>query len=323
MTCNGKTNYAEEQTQVEKDSQNSETKTRTKETEAKDVANLSSVDMLDRLREAVENCCDESEDERDWVWLILREEAQQHAYNEPLLASFLFSTILNHKSLEAALSFHLANKLASPTISSTLLMELFRDALEESKDFRLACRRDLIAVKERDPACTFLLEAFLYFKGYHALQAYRVSHWLWSHERKAMAYFLHSQITKELHIDIHPGAKIGHGVFVDHGTGIVIGETAIVEDDVSMLHHVTLGGSGKKYGDRHPIIHNGVLLGAGATILGRIEIGEHSQIGACSLVLNDVPSFATVVGVPARIIGRKPGRNPASEMQQDFRSSET
>jgi serine O-acetyltransferase len=202
---------------------------------------------------------------------------------------------LNHKSLEAALSFHLANKLASPTISSTLLMELFRDALEDSREFRRACRRDLIAVKERDPACTYLLEAFLYFKGYHALEAYRVSHWLWSHDRKAMAYFLHSQITKELHIDIHPGARIGQGVFIDHGTGIVIGETAIVGDDVSMLHHVTLGGSGKKYGDRHPIVHDGVLLGAGATILGRIEIGEHSQIGACSLVLNDVPSYSTVV----------------------------
>lgn len=321
MTCCDETNCDQEE-QKQANSQSSEPKMETMKTETKQVPDWSSASLLENLREAVENCCDESEDQKDKVWLILREEAQQHAYNEPLLASFLFSTILNHKSLEAALSFHLANKLASPTISSTLLMELFRDSLEDSKDFRLACRRDLIAVKERDPACTFLLEAFLYFKGYHALQAYRVSHWLWCHDRKAMAYFLHSQITKELHIDIHPGAKIGHGVFIDHGTGIVIGETSIVGDDVSMLHHVTLGGSGKKYGDRHPIIHDGVLLGAGATILGRIEIGEHSQIGACSLVLNDVPSFSTVVGVPARVIGRKLGRNPASEMQQDFKSSE-
>eukprot|EP00871_Galdieria_phlegrea_P002981 jgi/Galph1/3684/GphlegSOOS_G2327.1 len=315
MTCKEKDRHLEsngvQQNLDKPNTNNPSTSTRSTMTE------WFSKDGLEQLREAVENCCEVAEDSEDWVWQILREEAQEHAYTEPLLASFLFSTILNHRSLEAALAFHLANKLASPTVSSTLLMELIRDALEDSKEFRLTCRLDLIAVRERDPACNYLVDAFLYFKGYHALQGYRVSQWLWRNNRKAMAYFLHSQITKELHIDIHPGASIGHGVFIDHGTGIVIGETAIVGNNVSMLHHVTL-----ECGERHPVIHEGVLLGAGATLLGRIEVGEFSQIGACSLVLNDIPSYSTVVGVPARVIGRRIGHHPALEMQQTIKTSE-
>lgn len=238
----------------------------------------------------------------DAFWSTMQAEARDAAQGEPLLASFLFCTVLNHSTLHSALAFHLANKLASPAMPSTMLMRLFQTAMDDDADFCNRVRRDLLAVMERDPACLRFIDALLYFKGFHALQAHRIAHILWRQKRAALAYHLQSQVSKELQVDIHPAAIIGAGVFIDHATGIVIGETATIGDDCSLLHHVTLGGSGKKHGDRHPKLGKGVLVGAGATLLGNVHIGDGVQIGACSLVLEDIPDHATIVGVPAKVL---------------------
>lgn len=247
----------------------------------------------------------------------MQAEARDAAEGEPLLASFLFSTVINHATLNAALAFHLANRLASPAMPSTMLMRLFKECMDGDLPFCEAVRRDLLAVMERDPACTRFIDAFLYFKGFHALQAHRVAHILWNQRRVPLAYHLQSQVSKELQVDIHPAASIGPGVFFDHATGIVIGETAVVGSDVSMLHHVTLGGSGKTHGERHPKIGNGVLVGAGATLLGSVNVGDGAQIGACSLVLEDIPDRATVVGVPAKVVLRGGNAVPALQMRHE------
>lgn len=244
-------------------------------------------------------------------------EARQAAEGEPLLASFLFATVLNHRSLHNALAFHLANKLASPAMPSTMLMRLFLDTIDSDPSFCENVRLDLLAVMERDPACTRFIDALLYFKGFHALQAYRVAHSLWKQGRIPLAYHLQSQVSKELQVDIHPAAVIGPGAFFDHATGVVIGETAVIGKNVSMLHHVTLGGSGKKHGDRHPKLGDGVLVGAGATILGNVSVGEGAQIGACSLVLEDIPPHSTVVGVPTKVVNRQGMAVPALDMKHE------
>ncbi|KAF6002315.1 serine acetyltransferase [Cyanidiococcus yangmingshanensis] len=244
-------------------------------------------------------------------------EAAAAAREEQLLASFLYATVLNHDTLEACLAFHLANKLASTTLPSTMLNEIIRDALETAPDACYAIRLDLLAVADRDPACTRVIDALLFFKGFHALQAHRVAHWLWKQGRYALALYLHSQVCKVLQIDIHPAGKIGYGVFMDHGTGVVIGETARVGNNVSMLHHVTLGGTGTKLGDRHPKIEDGVLIGAGATILGNVTVGRGAMVGACTVLTNDLPPHSTAVGVPARIVGAPRTESPAFEMDQD------
>lgn len=247
----------------------------------------------------------------------MQREARIAAQGEPLLASFLFSSILNHTSLHSALAFHLANKLASPAMPSTMLMRLFETVMNDDPHFCKRVRTDLLAVMERDPACTRFIDALLYFKGFHALQAYRISHILWVQDRAPLAYHLQSQVSKELQVDIHPACSIGSGVFIDHATGIVVGETAVIGDDCSILHHVTLGGSGKKHGERHPKLGNGVLVGAGATLLGNIRVGDGAQIGACSLVLDDVPPRTTAVGVPAKLL-RVPGvAVPALDMKHE------
>ena len=253
----------------------------------------------------------------DTFWQAMQDEARNAAANEPLLASFLFSTVLNHRSLISALSFHLANKLAADTMPSTMLMQLCRQALEAIDGPCSTLRRDLLAVMERDPACCQLINALLYFKGFHALQGYRVANWLWHRGRQPLALYLQSQISKELQVDIHPAAVIGPGAFIDHATGVVIGETARVGADVSMLHHVTLGGSGRKHGIRHPKICDGVLIGAGASILGDITVGEGAQVGACSLVLTDIPAHSTCVGVPARVVATRGVGVPAMEMKHE------
>lgn len=247
----------------------------------------------------------------------MQEEARDAAEGEPFLASFLFSTVLNHSTLHSALAFHLANKLASPAMPSTMLMRLFQTVMDDNPYFCKRLRRDLLAVMERDPACTRFIDALLYFKGFHALQTHRIAHILWGQRRGAMAYHLQSQVSKELQVDIHPAADIGTGVFIDHATGIVIGETAVVGDDCSIMHHVTLGGSGKKHGDRHPKVGNGVLVGAGATLLGNIRVGDGVQIAACSLVLEDIPDRATVVGVPARVLRIQSQAVPAKDMKHE------
>ena len=237
---------------------------------------------------------------RDEVWNRVRTEATADSLAEPALASFLHTTVLCHDRLEDALSYILASKLGSETISSLSLRELIIGAFDDDPSIGAAVREDLRAVLSRDPACRGYSVPLLYFKGFHALQSYRVAHYYWTHGRIALALFLQSRISEVFAVDIHPGARIGKGIMFDHATSVVIGETAVVEDDFSMLHEVTLGGTGKVGGDRHPKIGRGVMIGAGAKVLGNIKIGEGAKIGAGSVVLEDVPAFTTVAGVPAR-----------------------
>jgi len=251
----------------------------------------------------------------DHVWNLLRHEAQIEAQREPLLVSFLYSTILNHPSLESSLAFHLANRLTSPSMMSTQIMSLITEALSSSPTFRRDLRADIMAVRDRDPACTCLPDVFLHFKGFHALETYRVANFFWATGRRTLAHYLQSQVSQNFQIDIHPNATLRSGIMLDHGTGIVIGETAVVGDNCSILHHVTLGGSGKRGVDRHPKVGNGVLLGAGASILGNIKIGDGCQVGAGTLVIGDLPAHSVAVGVPAKVIGKlrdgetQPGRS--------------
>ena len=250
----------------------------------------------------------------DPTWQRIREEAAVAAEREPILASFLHSTILNHQTLEDALSFHLAGKLASPSLSEMPMRAVIDQAFREQPGIGAAVRRDLRAVRERDPASQGYSEPFLYFKGFHALESSRVANWLWECDRKSLALHVQNRISQVFAVDIHPAARIGSGIFIDHGTSVVIGETAVVEDDVSMLHEVTLGGTGKQTGDRHPKIRRGVLIGAGAKILGNVEVGEGAKIGAGSVVLSDVPAHVTAAGVPAKVVGRTEAEQPALEM---------
>jgi len=225
---------------------------------------------------------------------------------------------LNHQTLEDALSFLLAEKLASPHLSAMTLREVIYLAFCAAKDIRAAIRLDLMAIVKRDPAARGLAEPFLHYKGFHALEAYRVSHWLWVAGRQPLALYYQNRISEVFAVDIHPAAKIGKGIFVDHGTSLVIGETSLVGDNVSMLHEVTLGGTGNETGDRHPKVGNGVLIGAGAKILGNVRIGDGSKVGAGSVVLDDVPPHTTVVGVPAMAVGRPRTKAPALQMDQNI-----
>jgi serine O-acetyltransferase len=248
----------------------------------------------------------------DPIWTAMRQQAEAMAGREPTLAGFVHATILQHDRLEQALSYHLARKLGSEDLSPLAIREMFDHAVDAQ--FGQAVRADLSAVFERDPACHSYLDAFLFYKGFHALESFRVSHWLWRAGRKAMALFLQSRISQKFAVDIHPAAVIGRGIMLDHATGIVIGETAVVDDDVSIMQDVTLGGTGKESGDRHPKIRRGVLLSLGAKILGNIEIGEYSRVGAGSVVLKSVPPGCTAVGVPAKLVNCDCGENPSQQM---------
>lgn len=254
----------------------------------------------------------------DPIWERIREEAAQHAGEEPILASFLHATILNHPKLERALSFHLASQLDSPTASSLLLREVMREALSDDPGIREAIRADLQAVEDRDSAVNELYIPFLYFKGFHALQTHRIAHWLWNNGRESLALFFQNRMSTKFGVDIHPAAKMGNGILLDHATGLVIGETAVVGNNVSILQSVTLGGTGKDEGDRHPKIADGVLISAGAKILGNISVGEGAKVGAGSVVLDDVPAHTTVAGVPAKVVGKPSSDQPALEMDHDF-----
>lgn len=256
------------------------------------------------------------------VWAQLRVEAMQAAAEEPLLASYLHASILHHEKIEDALSYHLAQKLGHGDLPALQLREVIREAYASEPAIGAMAARDMRVVRERDPACTTYLQPFLYFKGYGGLQAYRIAHWLWREERHVLAYHLQSRVSELFAVDIHPAATIGAGVFIDHAHGIVIGETAVVEDDVSMLHSVTLGGTGKAGGDRHPKIRRGVMIGAGAKVLGNIEVGEDARIAAGSVVLEDVAPRCTVAGIPAKPIGGAclEGLTPALEMDQRFKA---
>ncbi len=256
----------------------------------------------------------EAEPAIDPVWQTIRTEVAREVEREPILASFLHATILRHNRLEEALSFHLAGKLGGPSLAEMLVREVIDEALASSPQIAESVRSDLRAVKERDPATETYSQPFLYFKGFQALQAYRIAHWLWEQKRKSLALFLQNRISQVFAVDIHPAARIGHGILIDHGTGVVIGETAVVENDVSMLHEVTLGGTGKETGDRHPKVREGVLIGTGAKILGNVEIGKGAKVGAGSVVLSNVPPHCTVAGVPARVVGCPQEAEPALSM---------
>ncbi len=252
----------------------------------------------------------------DEIWERLRDDAEKLATSEPVLASFVHATVLGHTRLERALSYHLANKLADDGVSALQVHQVFDEACDDDPDLGAAVRADLTAIYDRDPAVHTYVEPFLFFKGFHALQSYRVMHWLWTRGRFALAFHFQSRASEVFGMDIHPAARIGSGIMIDHGTGVVIGETAVVEDDVSLLQGVTLGGTGKEQGDRHPKVRRGVMIGAGSSILGNTEIGEYSRIGAGSVVLHAVPPRSTAVGVPARIVGRAGCALPAAEMNQ-------
>ena len=252
----------------------------------------------------------------DPIWTALRAQAEQVAESEPELSSFAHATILRHDRLEEALSYHLARKIGGEDLSPMQIREIFEDAFTADPSIGEAVRADLSAVYERDPACHSYVQAFLFFKGFHSLESHRIAHWLWRSGRQWMAYFFQNRVSDLFGVDIHPAAPFGRGIFVDHATGIVIGETAVVDDDVSMLHGVNLGGTGKETGDRHPKVRRGVLIGAGAKILGNIEIGEYSRVGSGSVVLKPVPPRTTVAGVPARVIGKAGSERPSQEMDQ-------
>ena len=254
------------------------------------------------------------------VWAQLRVEAMQAAAEEPLLASYLHASILHHDKIEDALSYHLAQKLGHGDLSALQVREVIQEAYSADPSIASQAARDMRVVRERDPACRTYLQPFLFFKGFGGLQAYRIAHWLWDQQRDVLAYHMQSRVSELFAVDIHPAAKIGAGVFIDHAHGIVIGETAVVEDDVSMLHSVTLGGTGKQGGDRHPKIRRGVMIGAGAKVLGNIEVGEDARIAAGSVVLDDVAARCTVAGVPAKPVGGAccAGLTPAAEMNQVF-----
>ncbi len=254
----------------------------------------------------------------DPVWAQLYTEAENAAAKEPVLADLLRASILSCSSLEASLAHRISRKLGHDALSEPYLHELFEDVFAADPSIGQSARRDIIAITERDPAARSYLSPVLYYKGFQGLTAYRIAHYLWNHGRDSLARYLQSAISQVFSVDIHPAAQIGSGILFDHATGIVIGETALVEDHVSMLHEVTLGGTGKARGDRHPKVRRGVLIGAGAKLLGNIEIGECAKIGAGSVVLDSVPANTTVVGVPARVVGAAP-EDPAGCMEHAFR----
>ena len=254
----------------------------------------------------------------DPVWTQIRREAEAAIGAEPLLGGMMQLSVLHHATFERALSYRMSVKLASAEMSEQILREIADEAISASPVIGAAARADLVATQERDPACDRLIEPLLYFKGYQALQAYRVAHWLWGEGRRDMAQFLQARVSEVFGVDIHPAARMGRGIMIDHAHSIVIGETAVVGDNVSMLHSVTLGGTGKEDGDRHPKIGDGVLIGAGAKVLGNIKVGHCSRIAAGSVVLQDVEPRKTVAGIPAKVVGESGCAQPSLSMDHLF-----
>ena len=252
------------------------------------------------------------------LWTALRAEAAVVTDSEPQLAHLLGDVILSRGSLAEALGARLSRRLAREDMPRQCMEPMLTGVFENHPLTVRAASRDLVAMFERDPACFSPLEPLLFFKGFLALSTYRVAHQLWLDGRRWLALYLQSLASEVFAVDIHPAACIGSGILLDHATSFVVGETAVIEDDVSILHEVTLGGTGKQTGARHPIVRSGVLIGAGAKILGRVEIGTGAKIGAGSVVLNDVPPHKTVAGVPAVVVGQSKEENPAIEMNQSL-----
>lgn len=252
----------------------------------------------------------------DPVWKAVREEAEAVVADEPMLATFIYSTILNQKRLEDAVIARIADRLHHPDVTSDLIRQNFEQMTADDTQWSQVLRIDIAAVYDRDPACERLIEPILYFKGFHAIQTHRLAHWNWNQGRRDFALYLQSRSSQVFQTDINPAAKFGRGIFLDHATGLVVGATAAVGDDVSILHGVTLGGTGKESGDRHPKIGSGVLLGAGATVLGNITVGDCSRIAAGSLLVKPVPKNVTVAGVPGKVVGQAGCSEPSRTMDQ-------
>ena len=275
---------------------------------------------IEQLRNAlIESYRETGAADHGGFWAAMRREAEAKADEEPILGSYFHATILNHTNFRSALSFRLASKLDNPMLPTMLIRDVIDEAMSDDESILDCALTDILATHDRDPACQDLSTPFLFLKGFHALQAHRIAHWLWHRDRHTLALFFQSQISVGLDVDIHPAARMGRGILVDHATGIVIGETAVVEDDVSILHAVTLGGTGKETGDRHPKVRHGVLLGAGCKVIGNIEIGTGAKVGAGSVVLEDVPPHVTVAGVPAQVVGPTRDANPALGMDHTLR----
>ena len=254
----------------------------------------------------------------DPIWDRVRTEAEDIVRREPELASFIYSTVLHHDRLEAAVVHRIAERLDHSALSADLIRQAFDEALRDDPDLGNAFRADMVAVFDRDPATSRFIDPLLYFKGFHAIQTHRLAHWLYHKGRKDFAFYLQSRASAVFQTDINPAARIGRGIFLDHATGFVVGETAVIEDDVSILHGVTLGGTGKENEDRHPKIRRGVLIGAGAKILGNIEVGHCARIAAGSVVVKPVPNNVTVAGIPAKVVGTAGCPEPSRSMDMMF-----
>ncbi len=259
---------------------------------------------------------DEQVKSMDPIWDSLRHEARLASESDPMLGAFFHGTVLNHRSLEDCVIFRICERLDHQDVPAVLLRQTFQAMLEDWPEWSAVLRVDIQAVYDRDPACTRFVEPVLYFKGFHAIQTHRLAHWLWHQGRRDFALYLQSRSSVVFQTDINPAARMGRGIFLDHATGLVVGETAVIGDNVSILHGVTLGGTGKDDADRHPKIGNGVLIGAGAKILGNISVGSCSRVAAGSVVLKAVPPCTTVAGVPARVVGEAGCAEPARVMDQ-------
>lgn len=252
----------------------------------------------------------------DPIWERVRNEAEDIVRREPELASFIFASVLHHDRLEDAVVHRVAERLDHAALSGDLIRQTYEDALRDQPDIGNAFRADMVAVFDRDPATSRFIDPLLYYKGFHAIQTHRLAYWLFGKGRKDFALYLQSRASAVFQTDINPAAKIGRGIFLDHATGLVVGETAVIDDDVSILHGVTLGGTGKEHEDRHPKIRRGVMIGAGAKILGNIEVGHCARIAAGSVVLKSVPHNMTVAGVPAKVVGEAGCAEPSRTMDQ-------
>jgi serine O-acetyltransferase len=252
----------------------------------------------------------------DPLWTRLRGEAGEAFARAPLLAPLFLDSILGQASFEAAVFHRVAARLRNDVVSLWLIVQAFHRAQAADPAIGAALRADIQAVLDHDPACRRIVEPFLYFKGFHAIQAHRLANWLWHHGERDFALYLQSRSSEVFQTDIHPAARFGRGIFLDHATGLVVGATAEIDDDVSLLQNITIGSIGRSAGGRDPRLRRGAMIGAGAKILGSIEVGENARVAASSVVLEAVPPYATVAGVPARVVRRGGPHDPARSVSE-------